>query len=353
MSSITFDLRSDTVTKPTIEMRKAMAEAEVGDDVYAEDPTVNRLQSMIAELFGKESALFVPTGVMGNQIAIAIHTKRSDEIIVESESHIFHYETAAPAIIAGVQMYCIPTVKGELASSSISEAIRPGDYYFPKTSLICIEQTHNRHGGTVLSLSSIGEVSGFAQSKNIPLHCDGARIWNACAETGTAPHEYAYYLDTLSVCLSKGLGAPAGSVFIGTKDQVEYARHWRKLLGGGMRQSGILAAAGIHALQFHREDLRDDHEKARIFAEQIFSQTSCTLANSGGTVDTNILIIDCGFDTDPQALRNECSKRGLEISSGRGQCLRAVFHRDITMQEVKEAAMIFIQSFDSIMKENR
>jgi threonine aldolase len=326
MSSIKYDLRSDTVTKPTIEMRKAMAEAEVGDDVYSEDPTVNRLQSMIAELFCKESALFVPTGVMGNQIAIAIHTKRSDEIIVESESHIFHYETAAPAIIAGVQMYCIPTEKGELVRSSINEAIRPGDYYFPKTSLICIEQTHNRHGGTVLSLSSI---------------------------EGTAPHEYAYYLDTLSVCLSKGLGAPAGSVFIGTKDQVEYARHWRKLLGGGMRQSGILAAAGIHALQFHREDLRDDHEKARIFAEQIFSQTSCTLANSGGTVDTNILIIDCGFDTDPQALRNECSKRGLEISSGRGQCLRAVFHRDITMQEVKEAAMIFIQSFDSIMKENR
>ena len=149
------------------------------------------------------------------------------------------------------------------------------------------------------------------------------------------------------------MGAPAGSVFIGTKDQVEYARHWRKLLGGGMRQSGILAAAGIHALQFHKEHLREDHEKARMFADQIFSQTSCTLANAGGIVETNILIIDCGIDTDPQALKNECSKRGLEISSGRGQYLRAVFHRDITIQEVKEAALIFIQSVESIMKEKR
>jgi threonine aldolase len=351
MNSIKFDLRSDTVTKPTIEMRKAMAEAEVGDDVYAEDPTVNRLQSMIAELFGKESALFIPTGVMSNQIAIAIHTKRSDEIIVEGESHIFHYETAAPSIISGVQMYCIPSEKGELTISSIDEAIRPGDYYFPRTSLICIEQTHNRHGGTILSLSSIEEISAFAHNKGIPLHCDGARIWNACAETGISAEEYTRNIDTLSVCLSKGLGAPAGSVFIGSKDQVEFARHWRKLLGGGMRQSGILAAAGIHALENHRDTLQEDHEKARMFADLIFNQTSCTLANSGGKVETNILIIDCGTASDPQSLRNECSKRGLEISSGRGQCLRAVFHRDITLQEVKAAALIFIQSFESIVKE--
>ncbi len=350
MSSIRFDLRSDTVTKPTPEMRKAMADADVGDDVYAEDPTVNRLQSMIAELFGKEAGLFVPTGVMGNQIAIAIHTQRSDEIIVESESHIFHYETAAPAIIAGVQMYCIPSAYGELSVSSISEAIRPSDYYFPKTSLICIEQTHNRHGGTILSLSSIEEISRFAQSKHIPFHCDGARIWNACAETSIAPHEYAKHIDTLSVCLSKGLGAPAGSVFIGSREQVEYARHWRKLLGGGMRQSGILAAAGIHALNHHREHLREDHEKARLFAEIIFSQTSCKLANSSGKVETNILIIDCGPECDPQALREECAKRGLVISSGRGQCLRAVFHRDISISDIHDAAMIFVQSFEVIAR---
>lgn len=350
MSSIHYDLRSDTVTKPTPEMRRAMADAEVGDDVYAEDPTVNRLQSMIAELFGKEAALFVPTGVMGNQIAIAIHTQKSDEIIVESESHIFHYETAAPAIISGVQMYCIPSEFGELSVSSISEAIRPADYYFPKTSLICIEQTHNRHGGTILSLSSIEEISGFAKSKNIPFHCDGARIWNACAETGIEPHEYAKHLDTLSVCLSKGLGAPAGSLFIGSKDQVEYARHWRKLLGGGMRQSGILAAGGIHAVQNHREHLKEDHEKARLFGDIIFSQTSCMLANSSGKVETNILIIDCGSECDPQALREECAQRGLVISSGRGQCLRAVFHRDISISDIKDAAMIFVQSFEAITR---
>jgi len=349
MSTILFDLRSDTVTKPTPEMRKAMMDAEVGDDVYAEDPTINRLQSEIAELFGKESALFVPTGVMGNQIAIAIHTNRSDEIIVESESHIFHYETAAPAIIAGVQMYCIPSEKGEYSISSLNEAIRPGEYYFPKTSLICLEQTHNRHGGTVISQESLQEISTFATSKNLPVHCDGARIWNACAETGIAPHEYARYMDTLSVCLSKGLGAPAGSMFIGTKDQVEYARHWRKLLGGGMRQSGILAAAGLYALHHHREYLKEDHEKARFFAHLIFEHTSCTLANSSGMVETNIVIIDCGKTCNPIALKHECSRYGLEISSSRGQCLRAVFHRDISLEETKKAAMIFIECFERIM----
>lgn len=351
MSSILFDVRSDTVTKPTPEMRKAMAEAEVGDDVYAEDPTVNRLQSEIAALFGKESALFVPTGVMGNQVAIAIHTQRSDEIIVESESHIFHYETAAPAIIAGVQMYCIPSEKGEISSSAIGEAMRPGDYYFPKTSLICIEQTHNRHGGTVLSMESIQDISSFASSKNLPLHCDGARIWNACAESGIAPHEYARHLDTLSVCLSKGLGAPAGSVFIGSKDQVDYARHWRKLLGGGMRQSGILAAAGLYALEHHRQYLKEDHEKARLFAKIILENTSCILANSSGMVETNILIIDCGQECDPISLKHECSKNGLEVSSGRGQCLRAVFHRDISLADTTKAAMIFIESFERIMEQ--
>ena len=348
MTFMKYDLRSDTVTKPTPEMRRAMAEAEVGDDVYAEDPTVNSLQSMIAELFGKESALFVPTGVMGNQIAIAIHTKRSEEIIVESESHIFHYETAAPAIIAGVQMYCIPSEKGEFSVESIVESIRPSDYYFPKTSLICVEQTHNRHGGTILSFDSIKELSLFAKSKDLYLHCDGARIWNACAETGIKPDEYARHFDTLSVCLSKGLGAPAGSMFIGSKDQVEYARHWRKLLGGGMRQSGILAAAGIHALQYHRDHLKEDHEKARLFAEYVFSQTSCTLANSSGKVETNILIIDCGKEYNPQQLREECAQRGLLISSGRGQCLRAVFHRDLSISDIKDAAMLFIQSFEAI-----
>jgi threonine aldolase len=343
------DLRSDTVTKPTPEMRKAMLEAEVGDDVYAEDPTVNKLQSMIAELFGKESALFVPTGVMGNQIAIAVHSKRSDEIIVESESHIFHYETAAPAIIAGVQMYCIPSLEGEMSIASINDAIRPGDYYFPKSALICIEQTHNRHGGTIASLSSMKEMHAFAKNNTIPIHCDGARIWNACAETGIAPDEYAKNVDTLSVCLSKGLGAPVGSVFIGSKDQVEYARHWRKLLGGGMRQAGILAAAGIHAIQHHRKNLKEDHEKARRFAELIVSQTPCTIANSSGSVETNILIIDCGDGCNPQALQNECKKNGLEISSGRGQCLRAVFHRDISMEDTLLAAKIFIQSVERIV----
>lgn len=349
MSNVVIDLRSDTVTKPCQLMRKTMADADVGDDVYAEDPTVNRLQTQIAELFGKEAALFVPTGVMGNQIGIAVHTSRSDEIIVESESHIFHYETAAPSIIAGVQMYCVPSQKGELHIATVREAMRPPDYYFPTTSLICIEQTHNRHGGTILSLESMHELHAFAKSKNIPIHCDGARIWNACAETGIAPHEYASHVNTLSVCLSKGLGAPAGSVFIGSRDQVEYARHWRKLLGGGMRQSGILAAAGLFALEHNRLHLQEDHEKSRNFANSIISETPCTIANSSGRIETNIVIINCGDTIEPSILRDMCLRKGLLLSVGRGSTLRAVFHKDISTNDVKKAASLFIQSVQAVL----
>jgi len=244
MNTHKIDLRSDTLTTPTDEMRQAMLNAIVGDDVYGEDPTVNRLQDMIAELFGKEAALFVPTGVMGNQIAIAVHTNKGDEVIVESESHLFHYETAAPSVISAVQMHCIPSKKGEMSLDDISQAIRSSEYYFPETTLICIEQTHNRHGGTVLSLDYMQSLHQLAKDHKVPVHCDGARIWNACAATGVQPHEYAKHVDSLSVCLSKGLGAPVGSLFIGTRKHVQKALHWRKLLGGGMRQVGILGDGG-------------------------------------------------------------------------------------------------------------
>lgn len=352
MTTTIIDVRSDTLTKPTQSMRLVMSEAQVGDDVYGEDPTINRLQDSIAELFGKESALFVPTGVMGNQLAIAVHTQRGDEIIVESESHIFHYETAAPALIAGVQMYCIPSQQGEIPLESLSEAIRPPVYYFPKTSLICIEQTHNRHGGTVLSLEYMQSLHAFAQKHNLPIHCDGARIWNACAATTIEPHEYGKYADTLSVCLSKGLGAPIGSVLIGTKDHIDQARHWRKVLGGGMRQAGILAAAGMHALQNHRSTLQEDHQKAALFASLISRDSNCTIANSSGMVESNIVVIDCGDHISPVDIQKRCAEQALILSMGRGRCLRAVFHRDIPMDAIHTAAEIFCSSYHLLENAN-
>lgn len=342
------DLRSDTLTTPTLSMRQAMAEAHVGDDVYGEDPTVNRLQDMIAELFGKESALFVPTGVMGNQISIAVHTQKGDEIIVESESHLFHYETAAPSVISGVQMYCVQSHKGEMHLEDISLATRSLEYYFPKTALICVEQTHNRHGGTVLSLDYMKSLHTYATAQHLPIHCDGARIWNACAATGIEPQEYGKYADSFSVCLSKGLGAPVGSVILGSKAFIEQARHWRKLIGGGMRQAGILAAAGIHAVEHHRPMLEEDHLHAQLFASYITLNSGCRIANSSGTIDSNIVIIDCGKGLDPQLLISKCAEKGLFISMSRGTCIRAVFHREISMKDIKPAGEIFCSTFESL-----
>lgn len=352
MNTHKIDLRSDTLTTPTDEMRQAMLNAIVGDDVYGEDPTVNRLQDMIAQLFGKEAALFVPTGVMGNQIAIAVHTSKGDEVIVESESHLFHYETAAPSVISAVQMHCIPSKKGEMSLDDISQAIRSSEYYFPETTLICIEQTHNRHGGTVLSLDYMESLHQLAKDRNVPVHCDGARIWNACAASGVQPHEYAKHVDTLSVCLSKGLGAPVGSLFIGTKKHVQKALHWRKLLGGGMRQIGFLGAAGIHAVEYHRDNLKVDHHHATTFARMIEEQTHVRIANSSGTIDTNIVIIDCGESPLSATLQTACAKEGLLLSSGRGNYLRAVFYRDISIDDVNNAVDIFCSCYTKLKSDS-
>ena len=325
------DLRSDTVTVPTPEMRRAMAEAPVGDDVYGEDPTVNALQEYAADLLGKEAALFVPTGVMGNQIGIALHTRRGDEVIVEGESHIFHYETGAPAMMSGVQLHCVRSENGAPAPDALRLAIRPGDYYFPRTSLLCLENTHNRHGGTVLPLEYVHEAAGIARLAGIAFHCDGARLWNACAATSVSPRDYAATFDTLSVCLSKGLGAPAGSLLVGSKAHIEAGRKYRKIFGGGMRQAGILAAAGLQALKFHRELLPHDHEHARLFAER--------LADSGAfspqAVQTNIVV----FAVDNvAALIARCRERGVLISSGRPGVVRAVFHFQISRTDALAAA---------------
>ncbi|MBI3609553.1 MAG: threonine aldolase family protein [Nitrospirae bacterium] len=237
------DLRSDTVTRPTPAMRKVMAEAEVGDDVFGEDPTVNRLQERAAELLGKESALFVPSGIMANQLAIRALTQPGDEVILEAQAHIFHYEAGAGGALSGVQFYCLPGVRGILKADQVAEAIRTDEYYLPPTRLICLENTHNRGGGTIYPLETIRAVAKVARSRGVAMHLDGARIFNASAASGIPAADYAKPFDTVSFCLSKGLGAPVGSMICTTRNRIPHLRRLRRMFGGGMRQAGILAAA--------------------------------------------------------------------------------------------------------------
>lgn len=335
------DLRSDTVTTPTEEMLDAMRGALVGDDVFGEDPTVNELQECAAELLGKEAALFVPSGTMGNQICLALHCQPGDEAIVEGESHIFHYETGGPSIIARVQLHCIPTSRGAISPEQFEAARRTSEYYFPKTALVCLENTHNRHGGTILALSEIQRLEHAARAAGAVLHCDGARLWNACAETGLSPAEYASPFDTLSVCLSKGLGAPVGSLIVGKTEHIARARKWRKILGGGMRQAGFLAAAGLHALRRHRDFLSGDHKNAKSFAAGVGSIPGLTLQQSA--VETNIVLFspENMRTSSISELLEHCSNNGLALSRGRGQTtLRAVFHFQVSEKQTEEAVSI-------------
>ena len=257
------DLRSDTVTKPTPAMRKAMAEAEVGDDVFGEDPTVNALQEKVAKILGKEASIFVPSGTMANQLAIKSHTQPGDEVIIEATSHPYNFEAGASAALSGIQFYCLKGIRGILDASQIEEAIRPDDHHFPVTRLICLENTHNRGGGSVYPIKKIAEISRFAKSKGLLLHLDGARLWNASVAAGIKPQEYAQWADSVSVCLSKGLGAPIGSLVAGSKTFIDRVHRFRKMFGGGMRQVGIIAAAGIYALDHHIGRLKEDHENAK------------------------------------------------------------------------------------------
>ena len=257
------DLRSDTVTKPTAAMRKAMAEAEVGDDVYGEDPTVNALQEKVARILGKEAAIYVASGTMANQLAIKSHTQPGDELIMEATSHPYNFEGGAIAAISGVQVYCLQGVRGILDASQIEAAIRPTDHHYAVTRLVCIENTHNRGGGSIYPLKKMEEIYRLAKSKGLLVHLDGARLWNASVATGIKPHEYAQYADSVSVCISKGLGAPVGSLVAGSKTFIDRVHRFRKMIGGGMRQVGILAAAGIYALDHHVDRLKEDHDNAK------------------------------------------------------------------------------------------
>jgi threonine aldolase len=335
------DLRSDTVTKPTTAMRKAMAQAEVGDDVYGEDPTVNRLQEMAAGLLGKKAALFVPSGTMANQLAIRIHTQPGHEVIVEHTAHIVRYEQGAAGALAGVQLHWVAGERGIIGPEQVETAIRPKDPYSIQTALICLENTHNSGGGTIYPLATIERIRAVASTHAIPMHLDGARLFNAVAATTLPPAAYATHFETVSICLSKGLGAPAGSLLL-TNDLalLEKAKRFRRMYGGAMRQAGILAAAGIYALEHHVGRLKDDHDNAKRLARKLQLIPAITIDLQH--IDTNIVNFDViGHRLSPAALVAALKQEGVMINSIGGSSFRAVTHLDVSAQAIDRAYDIF------------
>lgn len=330
------DLRSDTVTRPTPAMRKAMAEAEVGDDVFGEDPTVNILQEKVANLLGKEAALFVPSGTMANQLSIKSHTQPGDEVIIEGSSHPYNFEGGAGAALSGIQFHCVKGVRGILEASQIEEAIRPEDHHFPVTKLVCLENTHNRGGGTIYPLEKMTEIYRLAQSKELLVHLDGARLWNASVATGNKPREYAQWADSVSVCLSKGLGAPIGSLVAGSKPFIDRIHRFRKMFGGGMRQVGIVAAAGIYALDHHLERLKEDHQNAKRLAVGLKEFRGVSIDPKH--VETNIVIFDI-TDTGMTGsqVAETMKKEGVLIHAFGKTQIRLVTHLDVSNDDIEGA----------------
>ena len=331
------DLRSDTVTKPTAAMRNAMAAAEVGDDVYGEDPTVNRLQERAAEIFGKEAALFVPTGSMGNQICVKLHTKPGQEVVIEERGHIYNYEMAAMSAVSGTLARPVKSGDGSgiLNWEEIEGAIHANDapYYVARTGLIALENSHNLAGGTVMSAAKTEEICHNARQYNVPVHLDGARIFNAAAAQNDTVENLCKAVDSVQFCLSKGLGAPVGSMILGTKDFIGEARAWRKLLGGGMRQVGVLAAAGLIALEETPKLLSEDHRNARRLADGIAEIRGCRIDPE--KVVTNIVIFD--ITETGQTAGEICDKlKNYNVrASGFGSAIRMVTHYDVTSDDVE------------------
>ncbi len=327
------DLRSDTVTQPTEEMREAMHRAEVGDDVFGEDPTVNLLQEKISELTGKEAALFVASGTMGNQICINVHTQPGNEIILERNSHIFNYESGAPALLSGVQVMPVPGNKGSFTLQQVEEVIRPRNVHHPRTALICIENTHNRAGGTIFPFEEMTKISQFARNNDMKLHLDGARLWNASVATGITISRYCDLFDSISMCFSKGLGAPVGSIIAGSKEFIEKARYYRKVYGGGMRQAGILAAAALYALENNIPRLAEDHARARRLGDFISTIPDIVFDKASG--QTNIIIFnvkDTGFSG--QQVIDRLQQKSIKMLTFAGTKIRAVTHMHISDRDI-------------------
>jgi threonine aldolase len=337
------DLRSDTVTRPSAEMRRAMADAEVGDDVFGDDPTVNALQAYAARLFGKEAGLFFPSGTMSNQAALAAHTRRGDEVFVHERAHILLYEQGGAAVHSSLQTRCFPSANGMLDPDVMEEFVHTGeDPHHARTSVVALENTHNHCGGRVLDQRRVLAVREFCNRHNLLLHLDGARVCNAVVASGLAPAEIASPFDSVSVCLSKGLGAPVGSVLLGSADFIRRAVRARKLMGGGMRQAGIIAAAGLYALQHNIDRLAEDHRRARRFAARL-AETP-VLAVDVDAVETNMVFAD----TRASGLRaaeivGRLARRGvLALDEGRFT-VRFVTHLDVDDADIENAADIILK----------
>ncbi len=341
------DLRSDTVTKPTAGMRQAMAFADVGDDVYGEDPTVNRLERMAAALLGKEAGLFVPTGVMGNQLSIRLHTQPGDEVIVESTAHILRYEGGSASSLSGVQLCPVPGKRGLLSLEAVELAIRRSDLHTPSTTLLCLEQTHNVGGGSVYPLETIHELTALARRVGLAVHLDGARLFNASAKTGVSVAEYAAAFDTVSFCLSKGLGAPVGSMVVSDNGRIQKLRRLRKVFGGGMRQVGILAAAGIYALEHHVTRLSEDHANAQHLAQLLHGIPGVTIDVE--SVETNMVMFQVPQSPkSTEQLLEDCREAGVLLNAVGDRSFRAVTHLDVNREDMEAAGQGFARVFASL-----
>lgn len=335
------DLRSDTVTKPSPGMLQAMVNAEVGDDVFGEDPTVKELQSEISALLGKEAGLFVPSGVMSNQLALRVHTNPGDEVILESGSHIANHESGAAGALAGVQLLSIKGSRGIIDPTEIENSIRTGYYWEPNPRLVCIENTHNQAGGVIYPLDTILETNEIVRERDLAFHLDGARLWNASIATGVSEAQYAAPFDSISVCLSKGLGAPIGSVLVGSSDFIAQAHRFRKMYGGGMRQVGILAAAGLFALRNQKDDLANDHARAKILAEGLSAIAAFSVDPT--RVETNIVMFDVQ-DGSISALEKMKAAGVLMVPFG-PKTIRATTHRDVDDASIDEVLRILNRIF--------
>jgi threonine aldolase len=338
------DLRSDTVTKPSAEMRRVMAEAEVGDDVFGDDPIMNKLQEKVADMLVKEAALFTPSGTMANTIAILAHTQPGDEVIVERESHTFNYEVAGAAVMGGVQLNTILGERGILNPDQIAREIREPNVHIPQTKLICLENTHNRGGGTIYPLKKIQTIHQLAKENNLKMHLDGARLFNACVVTGISAKEYAQYFDSLMFCFSKGLGAPVGSILAGSKAFIQRAHRVRKMLGGGMRQVGILAAAALYVLENNVERLTEDHEHAKMLAKELAKITGFHV--NPEHVETNIVVFDVsesGFSV-VEVLGKLKAKGILMVPFGH-TLARAVTHLDVSREDIETTIQVVHELF--------
>lgn len=334
------DLRSDTITHPTPEMLDAMIKAEVGDDVFGEDETVNNFQDKVAKIFGMEAGLYVPSGTMGNQLGLKVLTEPGDEILIDEQGHIFNYETGAASVLSGVQIRTLSGRNGKLSTSLLDHTKRGSFDWEPRTRVICLENTTNKGGGVCYTKDELSSIKSFADSEKLLIHLDGARIWNAITETGIEPEFFGTIADTLSVCFSKGLGAPAGSMLLSSKERIAKARRYRKMWGGGMRQVGLLAAAADYALENNWEKLKDDHRRAKELGKVIFD--SRYLAVDMNTLQTNILLFDTVREPAEKVLE-KLYEKGIKMIQFGPNTIRATFYFEITDEDVEVVKQVLAE----------